>query len=349
MASRSPARFGSAQAPGVRFVRADGAEYAPPAAVVYTPSDPPAFLQARASPERDHSPWMRDDAEPGSSRGRSPGVKRTRSPGLQRDSLRQRYSPGRPGSRRHQRWSNDQALREDLTDEDLRELYAMDWRSALSELFVGEDKMQKWQDFCEASEEEQLRVLMGLRSDRGRSRLERRLQPQERFNRIDRRVKALLKRGVGTAFVEEFETRLRSLLYGSGEAASDAAARAPVADSGEQGTGTGGLSMLKTRGGASLVLNDSMERLLAHSVCLYHAVQSFTRDCQGPDAAPMEAVGVGAGGGEHGEAGKMLIMVWPQRHSLPAVPPQGQAPPRVHASPWALEAPSLTLLQLLQA
>jgi|NorSeaMetagenome_1021524.scaffolds.fasta_scaffold166236_1 hypothetical protein len=53
--------------------------------------------------------------------------------------------------------------------------------------------MQKWQDFCEASEEEQLRVLMGLRSDRGRSRLERRLQPQERFNRIDRRVKALLK------------------------------------------------------------------------------------------------------------------------------------------------------------
>jgi len=92
-----------------------------------------------------------------------------------------------------------------------------------------------------------------------------------------------------------------------------------------------------------------MERLLAHSVCLYHAVQSFTRDCQGPDAAPMEAVGVGAGGGEHGEAGKMLIMVWPQRHSLPAVPPQGQAPPRVHASPWALEAPSLTLLQLLQA
>jgi len=48
MASRSPARFGSAQAPGVRFVRADGAEYAPPAAVVYTPSDPPAFLQVRA-------------------------------------------------------------------------------------------------------------------------------------------------------------------------------------------------------------------------------------------------------------------------------------------------------------
>ena len=53
--------------------------------------------------------------------------------------------------------------------------------------------MQKWQDFCEASEEEQLRMLMRLRGDRGRSRFERRLQPQERFNRIDRRVKALLK------------------------------------------------------------------------------------------------------------------------------------------------------------
>ena len=29
----------------------------------------------------------------------------------------------------------------------------------------------------------------------------------------------------------------------------------------------------RTRGGASLVLNDSLHRLLAHAVCLYHSIQ----------------------------------------------------------------------------
>jgi len=87
----------------------------------------------RSSPAREHSPWLRGGTSVGGE-STSPGtVKRARSPGfLQRDSLKSRYSPGRPGSRRHQRWSNDQALREDLTDDDLRALYAMDWRSALS-------------------------------------------------------------------------------------------------------------------------------------------------------------------------------------------------------------------------
>ena len=155
---------------------------------------------------------------------------------LQRDSLKNRYSPGRPGSRRHQRWMNDQALREDLTDEDLRQLYAIDWRSALSglaallhdahpasivltpsavhapdasppcmltlrtpcgpgmaELFEGEGKMQQWQDFCAAPEEEQRAMLMRASKPGSHQRQQRPLLPQERFNRIDRRVKALLK------------------------------------------------------------------------------------------------------------------------------------------------------------
>ena len=33
------------------------------------------------------------------------------------------------------------------------------------------------------------------------------------------------------------------------------------------------LEIERTRGGASLVLNDSLHRLLAHAVCLYHSVQ----------------------------------------------------------------------------
>jgi hypothetical protein len=43
----------------------------------------------------------------------SPSAFRARSP-HHRDSLKNRYSPGRPGSRRHQRWANETAMREQV-------------------------------------------------------------------------------------------------------------------------------------------------------------------------------------------------------------------------------------------
>lgn len=136
----SPTRVFGASA--VRFVNADGAAYEPP--VVFLPSDPPAVIKhqvghgrvyimmlrcwaenriasmrednvisggacrKQASPLRDRSPWLGRGQSGSTPNTTSPSTKRTRSPGLQRDSLKQRYSPGRPGSRRHQRWSNDQ-------------------------------------------------------------------------------------------------------------------------------------------------------------------------------------------------------------------------------------------------
>ena len=52
--------------------------------------------------------------------------------------------------------------------------------------------MQQWQEFCEAPEERQRAILMGL--DKARcSSLRRREHPHERYDKIDRRVKALLK------------------------------------------------------------------------------------------------------------------------------------------------------------
>ena len=52
--------------------------------------------------------------------------------------------------------------------------------------------MQQWQEFCEAPEERQRAILMGLDKAR-RSRLTRSEYPHERYEKIDRRVKALLK------------------------------------------------------------------------------------------------------------------------------------------------------------
>ena len=262
----------AATSPVVRFVSADGVAYEPPAQLLYHAADPPNRVQ---SPLRWHS-GPRASASPHV----SPGLKRHRSPVLQRDSLKSRYSPGRPGSRRHQRWSNDQALAQDFTDEDLRELYAMDWRSALSELFDGNDKMQQWQDFCEASEEHQRAILMRFNKTSSPSAKTRRaLQPQERYDRIDRRVKALLKRGVGMDFLAAFEQRLYQLVYPpehtSGASSQDSAVDVDMVGGrgAERGSRLLEIPVQKTRGGASVVLNDSMHRLLAHAVCLYHAVQ----------------------------------------------------------------------------
>ena len=62
------------------------------------------------------------------------------------------------------------------------------------ELFEGGDKMQLWQDFCSASEEEQRRVLLRVNTTpAARAKLVRPLLPHERYDRLDRRVKALLK------------------------------------------------------------------------------------------------------------------------------------------------------------
>jgi len=113
------------------------------------------------------------------------------------------------------------------------------------------------------------------------------------------------------------------------------------------------LEVSKTKGGASLVLNDSMHRLLAHAVCLYHEVQSFTRECDGNLAS---------------SGSKKLIMLWPHTVAAQSTDPQSSAPlespphpnlqqgaphaisevplPRVG---WGLHMPDLTLQQLIAA
>jgi len=62
----------------------------------------------------------------------------------------------------------------------------------LAELFEGDDKMQKWQDFCSAPEEEQRKILYGIHKA-APTTAKRALVPRERYDRIDRRVKTLLK------------------------------------------------------------------------------------------------------------------------------------------------------------
>mmetsp|Transcript_61906 Transcript_61906/g.128066 ORF Transcript_61906/g.128066 Transcript_61906/m.128066 type:complete len:321 (-) Transcript_61906:90-1052(-) len=255
---------GSRPFSAVRFVREDDSPYQTPvyfvpsaSAEVDTGSTGPVLMQPQRSPVRD---WMRRQ----SNDGPSPALKRTRSPMLQRDSLKSRYSPGRPGSRRYRRWMNDTMLREALDEDDLKEIYSVEHHSSLSDLFYG-DNMQKWDEFCAMSEEEQRQYLRKALHNHDPVPQKPTNNPRVLYDRLDRKVKAMLKRGVGREFLADFEQQLCALLH--------------VEDAMDAEWDRCGVEfmLVKSSKGAVVELGDSMHRLVAHAVCLFHSLQSQTR------------------------------------------------------------------------
>jgi len=84
-------------------------------------------------------------------------------------------------------------MREPLDEAELRELFSMNWKSSFEELFEGEN-MQLWNEFCMSSEEEQRSMLKKLNPEvKSHSKLSPSDDPKMLFNRLDRRVKTLLK------------------------------------------------------------------------------------------------------------------------------------------------------------
>jgi len=157
-------------------------------------------------------------------------------------------------------------MREPLDEAELRELFSMNWKSSFEELFEGEN-MQLWNEFCMSSEEEQRSMLKKLNPEvKSHSKLSPSDDPKMLFNRLDRRVKTLLKKGVARDFVIEFEMALCKLLHPS--------KYMDMKDDNKEAT----LEVHTSSTGASVVLQDSMKRMLAHAICLFHSVQSFTRD-----------------------------------------------------------------------
>mmetsp|Transcript_5381 Transcript_5381/g.13008 ORF Transcript_5381/g.13008 Transcript_5381/m.13008 type:complete len:317 (+) Transcript_5381:126-1076(+) len=257
----------------VRFVREDNSEYQTP--VYFVPSDTadgdgspaaPVLMQAQRSQVRD---WMRGE----NGNGPSPALKRVRSPMLQRDSLKSRYSPGRPGSRRHRRWMNDNLLREELDEDELKELYALDYHSALSDLFYG-DNMQKWDEFCALDEDAQRQLLKGRESAKpAKPQPKPTDDPRLLFERLDRKVKAMLRRGAGTDFLAAFEARLCTMLHGHEPS------ERTVEDEGfelvpDRTPQEFDFELVRTVKGAEVELEDPMQRLVVHAVCSFHSLSS---------------------------------------------------------------------------
>lgn len=129
--------------------------------------------------------------------------------------------------------------------------------------------------YCEADEEQQQALVRKWFGGRG-PRFTRRTpseDPRALFGRLDRRVKNMLARGAGRPFLRAFETRLLALLDAPAPGAGGADA-APMEEDVEEGAE---VELTATMSGASCPLDDPMHRLVAHAVCLYHSVQSFTR------------------------------------------------------------------------
>jgi len=185
------------------------------------------------------------------------------------------------------------ALREEFDEQELKDLYTIDYRSHLSELFYG-DNMKMWDEFCAASEEEQRRIIRGLEQQGGSKGPRRTTDPKALYERLDRRVKGMLKRGAGRDFLKVFENKLCCLLHEDAE----------FVEENPQFL----FEINRSNRGASVDLEDSMQRLVAHAVCSYHCLHSFSRD---------RAEGSGA---------KTLIIQWP----FPDQPPSPRPKTMLH-------------------
>jgi len=128
-----------------------------------------------------------------------------------RDSLRSRYSHGRPGSRRFQRFLNDLQLRYlagmegGFDTAEVKDLYAVHWRSTLSELFHKENQIA-FDTFRSCKEKNE--GLKDMKKLQGRNPL----TPPQMFLRVDRNIRRLLRRGAPAAVIVAIEKELASFL-----------------------------------------------------------------------------------------------------------------------------------------
>jgi len=178
---------------------------------------------------------------------------------------------------------NDNHLREELDEEDLKEAYALDYHSALSDLFYG-DNMKKWEEFCAMDEEEQRKYLKGVKGNATKPPPKIPDDPRVLFERLERKVKQMLKRGAGRDFLAAFEPRLTAMLHGQEDPGSpvvreDSDDGFTLVDS--KGESEFKLELVRTRVGVEVALGDAMHRLVAHAVCHFHSLSSSSR----PDPA----------------------------------------------------------------
>jgi len=188
-------------------------------------------------------------------------------------------------------------MREQLEDEDLKELYAVEWKSSFAELFEG-DNLEKWEAFCSAPEEVQRR--QGRQAPRLRPTVQTD-DPRVLYLRLDRRARGILNKGVGHEFVAAFESALLRLIrrsQGGDMADGNVSDAVDVSEP--------GVELKPTPRGATAEIDDAMERLLAHAVCSFHSVDSYSL-APGPARAACPG------------PARVLHLAWPHP---PAAPPR---------------------------
>lgn len=162
-----------------------------------------------------------------------------------RDSFGKRTSPGRPGTKRHQRYLNHVFLAERV-----EELEPRDWEirepsgpSPLARLMHSADG----QRFVDMSEEQESQLLSSLRPQAQPRKENSPELPVVAFERISRKSQRVLRRQGNETMVKAFDAEIRRHL------SSD-------------------------RRAWSISCSDSLQRLVCHGVCEFYALISFSVD-----------------------------------------------------------------------
>lgn len=125
--------------------------------------------------------------------------------------------------------------------------------SVFEKLLMNPVYLETWNNFLQKSEERQLALLAPNAKSTKQSAAE---TPMQRYKRIDRSTRRLLRKAnISTLFLEQLESDVRSYFD------SDAAARSADKDSVEALVWT---------------LLDSFSRNLAHAVCQYYGLLSYS-------------------------------------------------------------------------
>jgi len=165
-----------------------------------------------------------------------------------RDSQAARETPGRPGSRRFQRYLNRSFLLNQTA-----ELHADDFviasstTSVFTEILSDGDKLSIWEQFLDMNEHEQNEILLSF-SEEADAWID--LSPEQNFNMIDKKLRKVLQLQLCRDFLAQLESELIQRI--SGEMSS-----------------------------LAYTFTEPWHRMICHGICQYYSLHSQSTNVKG--------------------------------------------------------------------
>jgi len=165
-----------------------------------------------------------------------------------RDSLANRDTPGRPGSRRFQRYLNKAFLLNQSADLEANDFVITASSSSIFTEILGDgDKLATWEQFLDMNEHEQSEILFAV-SEQVECWID--LSPEQNFNMIDKKLRRVLQLHLCSDFLSELEAEILQRI--SGEMTS-----------------------------LVYTFAEPWHRMICHGICQYYSLHSQSTDVKG--------------------------------------------------------------------